>query len=314
MGSPCRWGQGRGEGLKVPWWCKSEKVLSAGPRSASLAELLTSRVSSRTKLRVQRGLCIPQMYLKRGCGARSTPQVGLPSPLRNTVWCTCCARPHAGQDKRPGLQKRRAGAQPLRRSPRTQRPATRTASRLFPLPPPPLRPALPGRDRVGARARQGPAHAPPERAPRTHVALPAAAAAARASGARAAQLSITRGLSSARRERRRRRRRRRWDPGERSAASWLHLLHGSGDRRGQVKPCGAQGRFSVLHLSFPTSPSPPFLSPSSLLTHTYSCSVFLCLSHTHARSPYSFTFIICAQISPKIMHIKIREHIQIRGS
>lgn len=101
------------------------------------------------------------MYLKRGGGARSTPQVGLPSPLRNTVWCTCCARPHAGQDKRPGLQKRRAGAQPLRRSPRTQRPATRTASRLLPLPPPLLRPAGPGR----TGSAHAPGRAPPTRRP-----------------------------------------------------------------------------------------------------------------------------------------------------
>lgn len=48
------------------------------------------------------------------------------------------------------------------------------------------------------------------------------------------QLSIRCGVSSVRRERRWRRWL--WDPSERSAASRLHLLHGSGDWRGQVKP------------------------------------------------------------------------------
>ena len=115
---------------------------------------------------------------------------------------------------------------------------------------PPRRPAtlLCGQPDSGRRKRGWPIRAPPTRltsAQRRPGPFGGGCAGLGCAGTRDAQLSITRRLSSARLERRRRRRRRRWwrrwDPSERSAASRLHLLHGSGDRRGQVKPCGAQG-------------------------------------------------------------------------
>ena len=102
----------------------------------------------------------------------------------------------------------------------------------------------PGKDRPGVQAGRTPAGAPPthhsgppaRRVPAQRGSRPfcngGGCATLSCAGTRGAQLSISRRLSLVRRERRRRR----WDPGERSAASWLHLLHGSGDRRGQVKP------------------------------------------------------------------------------
>lgn len=99
-------------------------------------------------------------------------------------------------------------------------------------------------------------------------------------GTRDAQLSITRRLSSARRERRRRRRRWRWDPSERSAANWLHLLHGSGDRKGAGKALRSPGvRFSRLDLSF--SLSSLFLSFLSPHAQIFIFSVFHTHAHTH---------------------------------
>ena len=169
------------------------------------------------------------------------------------------------------------------------------------------------RTQAGSRAGQ-----PRPRPLAAHPRPSAAAAAARASAARARgtpSCQSRAGLSSARRERRRRRRRRRrrWDPSERSAASWLHLLHGSGDRKGAGKALRSPGvRFSRLDLSTPFSSL--FLSFLSPHAQIFIFSVFHTHARAHTHTPNSSAFIIWAQISLKSMHVKIHQYVQIRSN